>query len=153
MSVARQAASEHVEPEKSNGHAGSNAKPGVDVVRHNVFRSVKSDQAQRIDSGGVRDRNDYAQEQRMGCRSLRSHQVGCNDRLSVTRLKRVQPAERRSDQCGSNEEPQSPALGGNKVSEGVVRSALLIRFQSQLPRLCGRRGGTRPANCRIRISG
>ena len=70
----------------------------------------------------------------MGCRSLRTHQVSCHDRLSVTRLKRVQPAQSGSNQRGSNQEPQSPTLGGNKVSKGVVRSALLIGFQCQLPR-------------------
>ena len=90
MSMARQAATEHVEPEDSDGKPGSDTEPGVEMVRHNVLRCVKRDEPQRVDPGGVGDGDDQTKEQGMGGRSLRPHQVGRHDGFSVSRLKRVQ---------------------------------------------------------------
>ena len=90
VSMARQAATKHVEPEEGDGKPGGDAEPGVEMVRHNILRRVERDEPQRVDPGGVCDGHDQTEEQGMGGRSLRPHQVGRHDGFSVSRLKRVQ---------------------------------------------------------------
>ena len=88
--VTHQAAPEHVEPEEGDGEPRSDAQPGVEMVRHNILRRVKRDEPKRVDTRRVGNGNDQAEEQRVGGRSLRPHQVGRHDGFSVPRLKRVQ---------------------------------------------------------------
>jgi hypothetical protein len=90
VAVSRQAAPEHVESEEGDGEPGSDAQPGVEMVRHNVLRRIKRDQPKRVDPCGVCGGHDQTEEQGVGGRSLRPHQVGRHDGFSVSRLERVQ---------------------------------------------------------------
>ena len=104
------------------------------MVRHYVFRGVKCDEAEPVDTRGVCNRHNQAEEQGMDGLSLRPYQVGGHDRFSVSGLQRVQTAQRSGEQRRRQHKPKSPLIRGNEFSEAVVRCSLFIGFQGQFLR-------------------
>ena len=66
--------------------AGNRSQPRIQLLRNNVAGCIERHRTECIDSRGVRDGHDHAQQEGMVSGTFRSHQVGGHQGLAVSGL-------------------------------------------------------------------
>ena len=136
---AGQTPKEHVAAEPSNRDTGERAQPGIELLGHDIARSIQGDRSESENTRRMRDSDDQAKKKSMTRCSLRSDEIGGDDRLAMTRLQGVETSKADGYESRREQKPCAEVLRLNQFGESASRSLLTIDLEMHLRKGCRRR--------------
>jgi hypothetical protein len=118
-------------PKRSHRQPRPNPDPRIQALRQNILRGEKGNAAEDINAGGVGGRDDEAKRDSVLHRASRADKVSCDHGLSMTRLKRVQGAQRHGQRKRRRHDADSQLFRGEQLREGAPRRCLTVGLERQ----------------------